>query len=139
MNTTIIQKAIVKNNDGDLLILRRSNTDTRRPLEWDLPGGLFEYGEEMLFGVEREIKEETGLEVTGTKAVYSKTEHRIWENGEANAVFLFYLADAVKGNVVLSNEHDMYKWVTLKEAIDLIKYDLHKELLIYLQTYKLLK
>ncbi len=43
-----------------LLIRRR-----REPLkgEWSIPGGMLELGEELAEGVQREIKEETGLEV----------------------------------------------------------------------------
>ena len=63
MKTRIVQKAVVLNDAGEVLMLRRSKTDTRRPMQWDLPGGLREENEELLAGVEREITEETGLSV----------------------------------------------------------------------------
>lgn len=137
MKTEIIQKAIVLNNDGKMLILRRSETDTRRPLQWDLPGGAFENGEEMIAGVEREILEETGLEVTGTTAIYSKTEYRKWETGEANVVFIFYGVHTNDDNVALSFEHNEHQWVTIVEAIPLFEYNMHRELFEHVLKYSI--
>ena len=138
MNTTIVQKAVVLNDDGHILIVRRSSIDSRRPLQWDLPGGQFEDGEEMIASVEREIREETALEVIDTRAIYAKTELRKWEAGEASAVFVFYVAYAKSSEVKLSFEHDTYQWLALVDAIPLFEYDLHKELLNYIQENDIL-
>lgn len=138
MKTLIIQKAIVRREDGKILILRRSSSDTRRPLQWDLPGGQYEPGEEMIKGVEREIKEESGLNVSGTTAIYSKTEHRKWSDGEASAVFIFYVAKASSDKVKLSFEHSEYRWLSISEAIKVFEYPLHLELFNYVQQHDLL-
>ena len=51
---------VVIHRDRVLLIRRGSE-----PLkgEWSIPGGMLELGEELAAGVQRELKEETGLEV----------------------------------------------------------------------------
>ena len=54
-----VQALVVR--DGRVLLARRD----REPGEgkWDLPGGFLEEGEEPLAGLQRELREETGLEV----------------------------------------------------------------------------
>lgn len=39
----VAQKAIIYNEDGKILTIRRSE-DSPRPLTWDLPGGNLEFG-----------------------------------------------------------------------------------------------
>ncbi|HEX3773444.1 MAG TPA: NUDIX domain-containing protein [Polyangiaceae bacterium] len=50
--------AIIRNERGDVLFLRRADNG-----EWDLPAGSLDPGETPAFGVVREVREETGLEV----------------------------------------------------------------------------
>lgn len=54
---------ISKNSNGEtcVLIVRRGREPMRG--QWSLPGGVLELGETLAEGVQREIKEETGLEV----------------------------------------------------------------------------
>lgn len=133
MKTTIIQKAVIL-NDGKLLALKRSDTDVRRPLQWDLPGGWLDAGEDFFEGIRREVHEETGLNISGTPAlVYTKTEVRSWQNdsgGEekSNCLFLFYIVQA-EGTVQLSYEHVSYEWMELHSAVETFEYALHKEAL----------
>ena len=48
MQTHIVAKTLVFNERGELLLIRRSTTDSHRPGEPDLPGGQVEAGEEIL-------------------------------------------------------------------------------------------
>ncbi len=142
MKTDTVLKALVQNSDGDFLLLRRSETDSRRPGQWDLPGGLWEIGEDLLAGVAREIAEESGLHARLLRPFFSKTETAIWvEDGEAKSsnICRIYFSAVVDGrhDVVLSYEHDMAQWVTLEQALDLIVYDRHKEVIQYILDNKL--
>ncbi len=142
MRTKVVQKAVVLGSDGKVLILRRSQTDTRRPLQWDLPGGVREDGEELIAGVVREITEETGLSVTQPEPIYARSEVREWEDKDGghkdNVLFIFYIAETNGTDIALSFEHDQYDWVTLDEAIDRQEYYLQKELLEYIRDNQLL-
>ena len=132
----MIQKSLVLNKKGQILILRRNESDDRRPLQWDIPGGRLETGEELIAGVEREIREESNLGVTGTRVIFTKTERRSWDGGEGNAVFIFYVSYAQSIDVTVSKEHDRYRWVTLQEAIELFEYNLHREFFNYILSNK---
>lgn len=136
MKTAIIQKAFVINDRSQLLALKRSDTDVRRPGEWDLPGGWLNQGEALEAGVVREVQEETGLQVSNPELVFSKAEIRTWQEGEdankqGNCVFLFYVVQAATNDVVLSYEHTVYVWMSLQDAVAEFVYPLHKAALEY--------
>lgn len=137
LKTTIVQKCLLRGQDRKVLLLKRSETDNRRPLEWDLPGGQLEHGEDFLSGIRREVLEETGLAIKTTTLVWSTTKHRRWTNGEANVVFLYYLGDTDDSIVHLSFEHSEFKWCELAEAQSLIEYDLQREFLGYVSDNQL--
>lgn len=133
MKTEVVQKAIVLSQERKMLLLRRSETDVRRPLQWDLPGGLLEDDEQLEDGVKREINEESGLTVDVAGIIYTKTEVAKWiENNVArscNTVRIYYLARATSDQVELSFEHSEFCWVSLEEAFKLLEYPRHKVVL----------
>jgi O-acetyl-ADP-ribose deacetylase (regulator of RNase III)/ADP-ribose pyrophosphatase YjhB (NUDIX family) len=61
--------AIIEINDG-IVIIKRSNP----PFGWALPGGFVDYGESLEDAVRREMKEETGLELTDLKQFHTYSE-----------------------------------------------------------------
>ncbi len=111
----VAQKVIVLNNEGKLLGLRRSAGDSHRPLSWDLPGGEIEEGENLQESAQREVREETGVDITAQKFVHA--DARINTSGEYWVV-LFVVAKALPGDVRLSDEHDQYRWFTPEEFLD---------------------
>jgi 8-oxo-dGTP pyrophosphatase MutT (NUDIX family) len=108
----VTQKAFVLNKKGEILILRRSETAPRNAFKWDLPGGVLEFREQPYEAIEREIKEEAGIEVTGIEPfdVWSETDDigEFWTT-------IAYRAQAKSEEIMLSYEHDQYQWVTPKE------------------------
>jgi 8-oxo-dGTP pyrophosphatase MutT (NUDIX family) len=142
MRSIVVQKAVVVNVEGNILLLRRSKTDVRRPLQWDLPGGMLELKEDLAQSVRREVKEESGLDVTDLLPIYATTEVRAWKDHEGahtdSVTFIFYKASTKSGDVVLSFEHDKFQWAPLEKAINELEYDLHIKLLEYIRTNNLL-
>jgi 8-oxo-dGTP diphosphatase len=142
METRLIQKAVILNNDGQILMLRRGTSDKRRPGQWDLAGGLREPGEELIPSILREIKEETGLEVKDPQPVYAVTIIKKWSNGgehTENVDYMFYLAKAVSNDIELSDEHAKFKWQDINAALHEFEYDLHKQFLKHIIDNKLVK
>ena len=141
MKTDIVLKTFVVNKAGDLLLLRRSETDTRRPLQWDLPGGMMDDGETLEQGAIREVIEECGIEIKDQpRVIFAKADIASWDdqNGHhgRSVVRIYFVAHISKADVVLSYEHDQSKWVSLREALGLITYERHKEVLQYLSDNK---
>ncbi|HET8709684.1 MAG TPA: NUDIX domain-containing protein [Candidatus Saccharimonadales bacterium] len=118
MTSKVIAKSIVQNQAGDVLLLRRSKTDTRRPGEWDFPGGGVEEGEEITLGIAREIREESGLTVpaASVRLVYAATE--LYATEMESVTRLLFAAKVETDAVQLSFEHDEFKWVDIDTALE---------------------
>ncbi|MFH1210255.1 MAG: NUDIX hydrolase [archaeon] len=99
--------AFIFNEKNQLLILKNKKGT------WGIVGGHLKYNETPEEGLIREIKEETNIKVkliTCLNVVVNTKE-----------IIFRYVAKYVNGNVLLSNEHDDWKWVNLN---DLNKYNL---------------
>lgn len=136
MKTKIIAKAIVLDADDKLLLLRRSQTDVRRPGQWDFPGGSVDEGEDFALAVARETMEEAGITIKPRHldVVFTKTR----ADARGNILFLFFVTRTAETAIVLSYEHDKYTWMSLPAAITEVQYDLHRETLQHIQNHDLL-
>lgn len=89
-----------------VLLLRRAAPSKNNPGKWDFPGGKMDPGESFESALKREVREETGLEVTLLRpfdtAMSTLPDRRI--------VYLFMLASVDPGHVCLSDEHDAFRW-----------------------------
>ncbi len=137
MKTRIIAKAVLLNDKGDMLVLRRSKTDTRRPLQWDLPGGTVDEGEELSVATVREVEEETGIKIQEARLDLVYADAAIRE--DLNVVWVFFVAKTTSGKVQLSFEHDKYEWVSIKNAINMFEYPLQRELLTHIYENDIVK
>lgn len=108
----VATKAIIKNN-GEYLIVFKSDTEEISPNEVDIPGGRVEFGEEVEAGLKREIKEELGIEIE------IKNPSRVWGFVKENLhlIGITFLAEYVGGEINLSGEHTHYKWVSKDEIL----------------------
>ncbi len=97
--------------EGKLLLLKRSDKYTASGTEniWDIPGGRIGFGEEPLIGLRRELLEETGLELSEVHGILDAST--IHQNDEVHIVRISFLCSTVGCKVVLSEEHDSYKWI----------------------------
>ena len=109
----------IPTNDGLLfLLLKRAKTKMYEHI-WQGVAGKIEKGEKSWETAKRELKEETGLKpnkmfiVDHVSKFYEQIDDRI------NLVPVFGI-EVNKQEVVLSNEHSEYKWVTIDEALDLL-------------------
>jgi 8-oxo-dGTP diphosphatase len=104
----------VHNNNGDILLLRRSSEDDLEPLKWSLPGGKVDKGENIQEAAIRELFEETGIVVDRVMYVTSI-------KNEDETISSYFSVDLDKNsNVSISDEHEDYKWVN-PENLDSIE------------------
>tara|TARA_B100000989_G_C19528866_1_gene468519 strand:+ start:561 stop:962 length:402 start_codon:yes stop_codon:yes gene_type:complete len=66
-DTDQVTKIVVVDENFRVLLLKRSDYVQKYAGEWDLPGGHVQYGESLLEGLKREVKEETGLNIRDVK------------------------------------------------------------------------
>ncbi|RUV07773.1 MULTISPECIES: DUF2213 domain-containing protein [unclassified Mesorhizobium] len=95
--------------DGDVLVLRRSSTDTSWPGHWCWPGGKSDEGEDAETTAARETTEEIGTLPSGARQLI---DTRGTPNGWVHHTF----AQAVETKFapVLTDEHSGYAWAPLR-------------------------
>jgi 8-oxo-dGTP diphosphatase len=112
----IAVRGIVK-HEGKFLLLKRAKLARGENGFWELPGGGQDFGESPEEALIRELDEETGLTVTIENPVC--VWHHLRENN-VQIIGMTYTCKAITTEVVLSDEHSEYAWVT-KEELDAYK------------------
>ena len=137
MKILAVSKTIIRNPGGKILLLKRSDSDTRRPGQWDVPGGRVEAGESAEAAGARETAEEAGITVEDGSLVlmYAMTEK---PEEDSSVTWLFYGGATLSDEVTLSPEHSEYTWVSLKEAIAMVSYGRQNRALVYIADNNLL-
>lgn len=107
---------------------------------WDLPKGKLEQGETKLDAAIREVKEETGLEVT-PDTNFEQSFSYYFKDRQGNLVqkdVTFFIAESTTKDVTLSKEHIYYKWLPFGDAVRQITFQNARQLLYmadhYIQT-----
>jgi len=106
-------KALIKRDDK-FLILHKSSEEDINPNSYDIPGGRISFGETLKEALEREILEETGLDVIMGSILEAWT---FTKDNCFQLVGLNYLCSYGSGEVRLSTEHDSYEWVRTKDIL----------------------
>jgi 8-oxo-dGTP pyrophosphatase MutT (NUDIX family) len=137
METIIVCKVILVDELQQILLLKRSETDTRRPLQWDIPGGQSEAAEFAEEAAARETQEEAGIIIGARELRQVYTCSKLVPSGK-NVNWIFYIAKVAQPSVSISYEHAEYKWTTLDEALGMIDYDIQKQAFQYIKDNQLL-
>ncbi len=106
MDNQVAVKAVIKNSEGKFLIVREGE-------RWQAVGGRLEKGEKLEEGLRRETQEETGITDLVVGKIIHVDEWFAKPEGELkHIVALFFLCEVTSSDVVLSDEHQEYAWVT---------------------------
>lgn len=133
--TNLAEVVIVNSDLRKLLLLRRSQSDKRRPNQWDLPGGHIEKNESNEEGAIRESLEESGLVIKNPQ-LFTCASLEV-ENDNRLINWLFFTANSKQSEIKLSYEHDSYRWVLLDEALTLVTYERQLVPLKMIKRYEL--
>lgn len=112
-------KLILKNDKGEVLILKAPEDKNTFAGFYDLPGGRIddnEFGVDFLEIIKREVAEEIGdVKVSiSTKpvALGRATSQKI---NKIRVLYIFFDAKYQDGDILISKEHIGYKWVDLRK------------------------
>lgn len=108
----------ILNSKHQLLMLHRKDNQ-----KWTMPGGTLEFGESMTECALREVKEESGLNVTIKDIIGTYTDPNIrvaYSDGEVRQEFTIVYYGEVSGyNVELDEESSGFQWVSLDNVLAL--------------------
>lgn len=125
----IIVVGLVRNDRGELLLCKMKPDRGVFPGEWGLPGGGIEPGERMIEALQRELREELGIQVTDIRPAFFKdgSYNKLLPSGELQPVYMIFLlfhCQATGDKIQLNEEFSEYRWVN---QADLPQLDLNIE------------
>jgi 8-oxo-dGTP diphosphatase len=104
------------------LLIQRAGEQDWRGGEWEIIYGRIDQFEDCEKGLHREVREETGLtEITVHETL------RVWhifrgpELAENEVIGITFRCTTPRDSVTLSQEHTAYRWVTVDEALELVR------------------
>lgn len=106
MDSQVAVKAVIQNGEGKFLIMREGD-------RWQAVGGRLDKGEKLEEGLRREVLEETGITDLEVGKVIHVDEWFAKPEGQLkHIVALFFSCKADPQEVILSDEHQEFAWVT---------------------------
>ena len=105
--------AIISNDKGEILVARRAKEPAKGTL--DLPGGFIDSYETAEQGVAREVKEETGLDVSSCSYLFSLPNKYIYSGYEEHTLDLFFLCRTDGYATKAADDVEELQWRSLDE------------------------
>ena len=108
--------ALIFNRKGELFLIKSNKWKGK----YVIPGGHIELGETIEHALKREIKEETGLEISNIKFVQLQEfifDKHFWK--KRHFIFLDCSCKTSSKKVKLNDEGQEFVWVSIKEALKL--------------------
>ena len=106
------------NSEGKFLVQRRSLTKRNNPGKWSSTNGLVQLGEDRFETVQRETKEELGIDIDKNQ-IYLVEENHIVGNHLMVDIFVTYADVKLSDITIQESEVDKVCYVTKEELLDL--------------------
>jgi 8-oxo-dGTP diphosphatase len=113
----IVFKALITNDEGKYLLLKRSDYMPFNANKWEFAGGKLDYGENIHDVLAREVEEETKLKITYNKYPTYVFYDMCEDYKDIPRILMFFRSKVSSGSIVLSSEHTEYKWLDIDDAI----------------------
>ncbi len=107
----LVVRAIIKDSDSNILILKRAPDSRSNPRCWELPGGKVEPGESFDHAMIREIKEETNLNISLRRAAGVAQQ----DLPHIHSIHIIMTVEVNSGDLKISDEHTDYRWASLED------------------------
>jgi 8-oxo-dGTP diphosphatase len=108
-------RAVIYDEQGRVLLLKRSMRSKNYPGRWEFPGGKVDRGERFDDALVREVREETGLEVRLKRFIGAARA----EMPHVTAVQLVMEAEPAPGIPAISPEHEADTWASLEDMLSM--------------------
>lgn len=121
IKSILVEAHIVRkrNKEFEFLLLKRSENQ-KYPNIWQMVTGKIKKNEKAFLSAIREIKEETNIRVNNLFVVPNVNSFYNFDDDSMNLIPVFVTIIDGKENVMLSDEHQDYKWVRKDEANKLL-------------------
>ena len=96
--------AMIVNNEGSILLCKRSKKARNETSCWEVPGGQVEFGERLEEAVKREMKEELNIKVKRMKFI--KKDFWTASNGEKQKLY-YYLISEYEGKPICKTAKEL--------------------------------
>jgi len=116
-------RIVLFDQQGHILVLKRSGSSKTNPGKWELPGGKIDQGEAFDAALQREVFEETGFQVV----IHTAAGTAMQETEEWRIVHLVMIGSMISGGLAISSEHEEYRWVSPLDIGNLDKADWFEE------------
>lgn len=114
INPSAATAAFIMNERGELLVERRKREPAKGML--DLPGGFCDMDENIVQGLRREVREETGLKVVSERFVMSCSNVYLYSGVEIPTMDLFFECEVTAGEEpVAMDDAAECMWIPLRE------------------------
>lgn len=124
-------RIVLFDQQGHILVLKRSQSSKTNPGKWELPGGKIDKAESFDAALQREVLEETGFQVV----IHTAAGTAMQETDEWRVVHLVMIGSMISGGLAISSEHEEYRWASPLELGSLDKADWFDEYYkMYLQA-----
>ena len=121
--------AVIQNNEGKYLVLKRGEHEIAYPSQYTFPGGKIEGNDTVEETLAREVEEEAGLKLKPGK-ILLKDKSYLRPDGQT-AKFFSYLCEVEDAsNVKISEDFTVHKWVSLDELHELPHVGIKDELVV---------
>jgi mutator protein MutT len=105
--------AIIKNENGKILVVKRNKNEIAFPRKWTLPGGKAERGEKIIEVLKREVKEETNLDIEDYKEYIE--DFTFIRPDNHNVIGFSFLVKTKTNKVKINKDFEDYKWIDYKD------------------------
>ncbi len=113
MYPMIAVRVILSNENGEILFLKRKNTNYANG-KWCLPGGKIEAFQKAEDVCKKEIKEETNLDISKIKFLFYNDDLPIKNESDMHFLGLYFTAN-FSGKIMLNEESSEFSWINPNE------------------------
>ena len=111
MNVIFCSSAIIKNKNGEILLMSRKQKDSFTNC-WEFPGGKLKNNENFAVALFRELKEELNIKIDINKL----SNYEFFKHQYRSFLLMMYVFEVTEWTgKIISKEGELLRWVSAKE------------------------